>query len=202
MARFNVVGMAAVGFGGLLLYSAVKGIGFSAGLRDILSGQKPNTNNLMYPISETPGSVTTQQQLQGSPGNLGFPNVTNPATSSEEDWIKTVLTAIGAPSTQANINSVKAWIQKESVYPGNGQNTGGLFNPLNTTRTASGATDYNSVGVKNYVSEVQGLSATVATLLQGNYNDIVGALRSGNGLCGQSFQGFLTWSGNGYSRVC
>lgn len=197
MAKFNAVGVAAIGFGGLLLYSAVKGIGFTKGLRDLLSGQKPDTSNPMYPISETPGSSNL-----GDTSNLGLPNVTDPSNSSKIAWTTALLTAIGAPATAANIKSVNSWIDKESVYPGNGHNTGGLFNPLNTTRTASGATDYNSVGVKNYVSEAQGLSATVATLLQSNYTDVVNALRSGNGLCGQSFQGLLTWSGNGYSRVC
>lgn len=204
MAKISAVGIAAVGFGGLLLYSAVQGKGFSSALQSIIAGQSPSTAQDANQIAGTDPSLFNQpgSSNPGSTSNLGLPNVTNPSSSSETAWITAMLAAIGAPPTQANISSVSSWIHLESVYPGNGHNTGGLFNPLNTTLSAPGATDYNSVGVKNYVSEAQGLAATAGTLLGGRYSDIVSALRSGNGLCGQSFSGLYTWSGHGYSKVC
>lgn len=199
MAKFNGMGIAAFAAGALLLYSAIEGKNFSQGLRAILSGQSPNTaTTTAYPIEGTPASdFETSDNI-----TLDSADISTPTSTSETAWITAFLTSIGAPSTQANINSISSWIAHESVYPGNGQNTGGLYNPLNTTLAESGASNYNSVGVKNYVSEAQGLEATVATILGGDYSDIVAALRSGNGLCGQSFAGLSTWSGGGYSQVC
>lgn len=202
MAKFNGMGIAAFAAGALLLYSAIEGKNFSEGLRSILSGSSPgsgaNATTTAYPIAGTPASdFDTTSDI-----TLDSASVTTPSNSSETAWITAFLTSIGAPATTANINSISSWIAHESVYPGNGVNSGGLYNPLNTTLVESGSSDYNSVGVQNYVSEAQGLEATVSTLLGGNYNDIVAALRSGNGLCGQSFAGLSTWSGGGYSQVC
>jgi hypothetical protein len=198
MAKLSGVGIAALAGGALLLYSAINGKGFSQSLRAILSGQSPSTAATANPIDPN----IDWGVLSNTPANYPA-SIVEPSSSSETAWISSFLASIGAPLTQANINSVSSWIAKESVYPGNGTNTGGLYNPLNTTLAESGATNYNSVGVKNYVSEAQGLEATVATLL-GNedYSDIVDALRNGTGLCGQSLSGLATWSGNGYSQVC
>lgn len=53
------------------------------------------------------------------------------------------------------------------------------YNPFNTTQPASGASNYNSVGVKNYTSEVEGVRATAQTLENGHYDAILAALRAG-----------------------
>lgn len=189
--KLNGMGIAAFAAGGLLLYSAIEGKSFSQALKAILEGQSPSTAGSSNPITST-----QDVSLLSSGG------VVTPSSSSETAWITAFLTSIGAPATSANINSISSWISKESVYPGNGVNSGGLYNPLNTTLNESGASNYNSTGVKNYVSETQGLEATVQTILGSDYTDIVAALRSGNGLCGQSFAGLSEWSGGGYSQVC
>ena len=49
-----------------------------------------------------------------------------------------------------------------------------------TTQSAAGATNFNSVGVKNFTSYEQGLAATVKTLTNGRYEPILAALRSGD----------------------
>jgi hypothetical protein len=46
-----------------------------------------------------------------------------------------------------------------------------------------GATDFNSVGVKTYVSIQQGLEATVITITNGLYENILAALRDGTSSC-------------------
>ncbi len=116
--------------------------------------------------------------------------------SDETGWIKSFLDNIGAPQSQANINSMRHWIARETPWP-----PAAKFNPLNTTMNEPGATDYNSVGVKNYPSALVGMQATAATIENGQYNDIHLALRSGAGLAGRSFAGLRTWSGGGYSSV-
>ena len=72
------------------------------------------------------------------------------------------------------------------------------FNPLNTTQRAPGATSYNSVGVRNYRSQQQGLNATVETLRNGRYTDILHALTKSQPLGSQASLktwGTGTWSG-------
>jgi hypothetical protein len=78
---------------------------------------------------------------------------------------------LGAPSTPDNLKFLEAWQQGEGGTADN--------NPFNTTQPGAGASNYNSVGVKNYPSLAEGLKETVATLLNGRYGNIVGDLRSG-----------------------
>jgi hypothetical protein len=66
---------------------------------------------------------------------------------------------------------MKAWQRAEG--------TPAAFNPLATTRHAPGATDMNEVGVKNFRSYEQGLQATIDTLRNGLYGNVLAALRDG-----------------------
>jgi len=113
--------------------------------------------------------------------------------ASQTAWSKSLLASLGVPQTSGNIASINAWQQREG---GGGQN-----NPLNTTWPMPGATSFNSVGVKNYVSIQQGLEATVLTLRGGGYSDILMYLQSGKGFVGVSLAGLSRWSGNGYNSV-
>ena len=58
-----------------------------------------------------------------------------------------------------------------------GEGTKARFNPWATTRPEPGATDFNTSHVKNYVSWEQGVKATVDTLKNGNYQEIIDCLR-------------------------
>jgi hypothetical protein len=84
-------------------------------------------------------------------------------------WQQAVLRRIGAPVTPNNLRALDAWQRAEG---GNAR-----FNPLNTTQPMPGATNYNPVGVKNYINPNQGTGATVKTLLNGRYDHIVTGLR-------------------------
>lgn len=74
------------------------------------------------------------------------------------------------PVEDNNLKSIVCWIASE--------NSGALFNPLDTEEHWEGSTDYNSAGVQNYTSYEAGLDATVATLLNGFYGPIVQALQT------------------------
>src|SRR5258706_11254188 len=54
------------------------------------------------------------------------------------------------------------------------------WNPINTTQPEPGATNYNSVGVKNYPDKATGIRGTATTLTNGYYPGIVADLRSGS----------------------
>lgn len=117
-----------------------------------------------------------------------------PASGSQSSWARAELRTIGAPRTPANVASLVAWQNREGG--------GGANNPLNSTEPAPGATVFNSVGVRNYPDAATGVAATAVTLRNGNYGDVLSALMSGHGLCGESLAGLSTWSGGGYSEVC
>lgn len=168
--------------GGLILYSGIKGATIADTVKGALSG---SLGNVKAAPSASPGQQTVNTQ------------VTGPSGQSETEWINSFLSNIGAPQTQANVNSISSWISHETPWPPVAAN-----NPLNTTYSLGQTTDYNSVGVKNYGSQDQGMQATVATLESGQYNDILLLLRSGQGLCGHTLAGLSTWSGGGYSEVC
>ena len=180
---FSGVAVAYTAAGGIILYSGYKGATISDTLKAVLAGNLKVTDT--EPIS---GAVNS--------GNASGTAVTS-ASVAEQDWIKSVLSGIGAPATQANITSLENWIAHEGPYGTQGGN-----NPLNTELPIPGSTSFNGLAVQNYPTAAEGISVTVETLLSGAYGDILMLLRSGQGLCGHSLSGLSTWSGGGYSSVC
>lgn len=87
-----------------------------------------------------------------------------------DTWWHDILSGISAPDDAVNRDNLNAWQACEGATA--------AYNPFNTTEPWPGATDYNSVGVKNYPSYLAGVSATIATLENGNYPNILAALRS------------------------
>jgi hypothetical protein len=87
------------------------------------------------------------------------------------DFFGQVLAGIGAPDTPENRRLMNAWQRAEG---------GSADNPFNTTQGAPGATDFNSVGVKRYPDLATGIAATIKTLLNGHYPNIIAALKAGN----------------------
>jgi hypothetical protein len=95
-------------------------------------------------------------------------------TPDAGEWAGAFLEEIGAPACQENRVLVVAWQAQEG--------TEARFNPLATTHWMPGATDFNSVGVKNYRSVAQGLAAARETLEDGSpsygYEAILSSLRA------------------------
>jgi murein DD-endopeptidase MepM/ murein hydrolase activator NlpD len=94
------------------------------------------------------------------------------AAPSLIDWQARILKGIGAPVTPQNLTFLNAWTKAEGG--------GATNNPFNTTQMAPGASAYNSVGVRNYGSPEVGLQATIDTLNNGRYGNILGALKQGS----------------------
>jgi hypothetical protein len=88
-------------------------------------------------------------------------------------WCVSLLDRLGAPITRENLKALYSWIDAES-------NAASLLNPLATTEGAPGARNANSVGVKGYPSVEVGLEATVRTLHNGHYPNILAALARGD----------------------
>jgi len=87
-------------------------------------------------------------------------------------WEDVLLAALGMRDTADNQRFLDQW---QSFEGGTARN-----NPLNTTQFWAGSTPYNSVGVKNYLTQADGIQATATTLRNGRYDAILAALRSGN----------------------
>jgi hypothetical protein len=88
-----------------------------------------------------------------------------------DSYFKAVLQRLGLPVTDANLKFMRAWQKAEG---------GDETNPFNTTQDAPGASNFNSVGVKRYPDMATGVNATVQTLSNGLYENILAALRAGN----------------------
>jgi hypothetical protein len=188
------VGVAAAFAGGILIWAGIKGWSVSIILQDVLSGKDPrNDKRNSTPANPvTPAGLISSlfggilggifihlPGLGGGSGSGSSANVT--AGPGLTAFAHAVLGGIGAPQTTANVNSIIAWAHREGG--------GGANNPLNTTLGMPGATNFNSVGVKNFTDASQGATASVRTLLGGGYSDIISALKTGRGLCGNSYYG-------------
>lgn len=92
---------------------------------------------------------------------------------TREQWCKDFLTAIGntSPSTDT-LNWIIGWTKIESAPPG------AMYNLLNTTQHMPGSTNFNSVGVQNFVSYAQGIDANRIVLENGLYPALLAALRT------------------------
>lgn len=86
-------------------------------------------------------------------------------------WTVDVLHGVGnAQPNAGTVAYLEAWHRAEGGSAS--------FNWLNTTQGATGATDYNSVGVKNYPDYQTGVRATVETLQNGFYPRTLAGLRA------------------------
>jgi hypothetical protein len=101
-------------------------------------------------------------------------DATSPA-AAQRAWARTFLHEAGLPRTPCNLGAVIAWEQAE----GGNWNNSAAHNPLNTTMPERGSSSINSAGVQSYPSWRKGLTATVATLNNGNYPRVIAALQAG-----------------------
>lgn len=124
------------------------------------------------------------------------------AGSSETSWIDALLASLGAPRSNANINSITDWIHKETFgWPPEDQGGVVVNNPLNTGQHEPGSSDYNPAGVQIYPNLSVGLKGTYDTLTNGRYGDILSRLKKGAGLTTGASAGLGTWSYGGYTSV-
>ncbi len=104
------------------------------------------------------------------------------------DWRRGVLRAIGAKPTAANLRLLATWQRWEGGHT----NNDARFNWLNTT--SGPGRSINGVGVKAFDSFDTGIRYTAETLLNGRYDDIVKALRSGDPYAGHDMsRGLQVW---------
>jgi len=112
---------------------------------------------------------------------LGLDSYTPMVSSSRDDkFYERVLKDLGVPVTDGNMTFLKSIRQSEGAKA--------RFNPFNTTMKKLGSNCYNVLkrdkfgscksGVQNYISEEDGIDATVDTLKLDYYKDIVQGLNN------------------------
>jgi hypothetical protein len=131
--------------------------------------------------------------LPGGGGAGAFGSFATQGAPTPLSWAMSLLKAGGFPQTAANLQSLISWALTEAG--------GGARNPLNTTQPEPGSTVFNSKNVQNFPSWATGIQATVKTLYNGYYPNIVADLKSGKGVGGNAGSNLRTWSGNGYSAI-
>jgi hypothetical protein len=118
---------------------------------------------------------------------------------SPHTWAVALLTTTHLPLTACNVAAVTDW---ESAEGGNWQNSAAA-NPLNTTMPEPGSHSINSAGVQAYPSWPVGFTATVATLSNGDYPGILGALRAGDDAGAVAAEvGASRWGTGHFSASC
>ena len=122
------------------------------------------------PIDPEP-YLNGQAQLDTNNQTPGSGNVVSKGLDYTVAFLTDVLKGLGVSSPNSSqIKFMKAWRQHEGAKA--------TYNPFNTTQRASGATNYNGVGVKNYINRAQGLKATLDTLNNGKYGAIITAIKN------------------------
>lgn len=92
--------------------------------------------------------------------------------AASPSFAQAVLKAGGFPVTPQNVAYLNTWHQYEQSPDAN--------NPFNTTLAVGGSHGTNSAGVQSYADPQVGIHATVATIKNGFYPNIVKGLASGN----------------------
>jgi hypothetical protein len=155
----------------------------------------------------TPSSTaSTQQSAVG--GGLTPQNTAEYETPSGQNqlaWSEAILTALGAPVTDANVLSIGYWMQNEAGSPPYG--IVGANNPINVSQPCCGGVPIQDDGdgvtfLQSYPTAADGVEATADYLERGNYTDILAALRAGDGLGGSDLASEISlYSGGGYSTI-
>jgi len=109
-------------------------------------------------------------------------------------WAHLFLAKLGAPACRDNLVVVVAWEASEG--------TAAAYNPLATTHDFPGATDFNSVGVKNYPSMQAGLQATMETLQFGATTWGYGAILSDLASCAPAESTAISINASAWCRGC
>jgi peptidoglycan hydrolase CwlO-like protein len=126
-------------------------------------------------------------------GITADPNVTGAGVSFGR-WAELLLSRLGGPICQDNLIAVVAWESAEG--------TAAAYNPLATTHDVPGATDFNSVGVKNYPSLGDGIRATIDTLVLGSPTYGYGAVLASLSTCGAAESTGAAINASSWCRGC
>lgn len=104
------------------------------------------------------------------------PNGASLEINSPSDFALATLSRLGIEPTADNLRAMVAWVKQEGGHWHNSAK----YNPLNTTHNLPGSGDTGVQGnISVYQNWGQGVDATVATLRNGKYDEILAKLKNG-----------------------
>lgn len=139
--------------------------------RRLMNLQEQTLGDLLKSVSDFFGFDDSEEKPEKQVKSIG----------TDDEFYKEILKGVGAPVTPDNMEFLYAWRQSEGGQAKN--------NPFNTTHHKPGASFYNCLsknsegkcihGVKNYQQDMDGVQATIDTLQNGKYDNIIDSLKSG-----------------------
>jgi hypothetical protein len=110
-------------------------------------------------------------------------------SQNETAWAKDFLKQVGAPVTSQNIAAMTTWMAAEGGGGGGATGLGindAMYNPLNTKQHMPGSWKPGDMSedVQAYQNYASGMQATVKTIKNGRYTNILAALKKGNDASG------------------
>jgi hypothetical protein len=143
----------------------------------IKSGVGKSLLNLALGVDDEDMDIPSTQDVESTTSTEVAPLT---KTTTDDEFYKAILKGVGAPITDENMKFMYAWRQSEG---GKAKN-----NPFNTTQPKTNSTFYNCLkkgisgcqsGVRNYMNSKDGIDATIRTLQNGRYRNILDALKKG-----------------------
>jgi hypothetical protein len=169
----------------------------------------PSTAAPTPPPTVTPTatpSTPTSPPATTNPGLVPTPTAEyqTPTGSNELAWSEALLTALGAPWTDANIISMGYWMQNEAGTPPYG--IVGANNPINCSEPGYGGWQIQNEGggyyLWSYPTVADGVAAIAEYLSRPNYSGIVADLKNGVGLSDPSISSEIAvYAGDHYDQI-
>ena len=156
----------------------------AAALQDLSDARK----DLVSTVAALQGRLDREEQQALNEARHGS------SFESFDGWAKLLLARLGDRVCRNDRIVIVAWETAEF--------TKARWNPLATTHDMPGATDFNSVGVKNYVSLEQGLQATIETLRLGKGSYGYGAILDGLANCDDPMTTALAINASAWCHGC
>jgi hypothetical protein len=125
--------------------------------RRLMNLQEQTLGDLLKSVSDFFGFDDSEEKPEKQVKSIG----------TDDEFYNEILKGIGAPITPDNMEFLYAWRQSEG---GEAKN-----NPFNTKNSEGKCIQ----GVKNYQQDMDGIQATIDTLRNGRYDNIINSLKSG-----------------------
>jgi hypothetical protein len=120
--------------------------------------------------SDNPVDEASRTANRGVVGDY-YKGASTTTLNESVSFLTDVLKGLGISNPNSyQIQFIKSWRQHEGGKA--------AWNPFNTTQRAAGAQTYNYANVKNYPDRVTGLKATIDTLNNGRYTEVINAIKN------------------------
>lgn len=140
------------------------------GVNNVIQNNVWTTSLTSLATPKIPSKRNTTKKSQVTPTTTS--TGTKQLTTQEETnaYLIDLLKKLNLPTTEGNILFFKAWREFEA--------SAATWNAFNTRYNIGTTTNYNSVGVKNYDSRENGLSANALTFQKSDYSSLLSKLKN------------------------